>query len=184
MGWSFFAFDWERFREIRPRLKMASESGDFSRIDWPEALDLFEHAVEHMQPGTICNELIVTMCAAGDPLFIEGGLPATILKLRKQANGEEPGDMLAEFISAAPGVEDWFKADSGLVGILSAPTVEELTHMLAAFKTDEPRTHNRGLAGIRRKLTTSDPPKDPLQSLIKLLEESASRGFGIAAYRV
>ena len=181
--WSFFPFDWQRFREIRPRLKLACESGDFSNIDWPEALDLFEHANEHMQPEVICNELVVTMCASGEPLFIEGGLPATILKLRKLPNGEEPGDLLAELISAAPGVEDWFKTDSGIVGILSAPTVEELTHMLSPFKLEAPKSRPKGIAQITRKLTTIDPPKDPLQSLIKLLEESAAHGYGIAAYQ-
>src|SRR5438874_11742344 len=128
--WSFFAFDWERFRQIRPKLKSAGESADFTAIDWPEALDLFEHAEETMRPEVICNELVTAMCAVGDPLFIEGGLPSTILKLRKLPEGEEPGDQLAELISAESGIEDWFRTASGLVGIMSAPHAELLAGRL------------------------------------------------------
>ena len=181
--WSFFAFDWERFRQIRPRLKMACESADFSSIDWPEALDLFEHTDETMRAESICNELLVTRCAYGDPIFIEDGLPATILRLRKMPGGEEPGDMLAELISAEPGIEDWFQTPSGLVGMLSAPATEELTHLLAPFKQEEMEKLVRGIAGLSRKLAAADLPKDPLQSLIRLADNSAAHGLGIAAYR-
>ena len=181
--WSFFAFDWERFRQIRPRLKAACESADFTELDWPEALDLFEHAEETMRPEEICSELVVTMCAAGDPLFIEGGLPATILKLRKLPNGEEPGDVLAALISAGPGIDDWFRTDSGMVGVLSAPATEELLHQLAPFRMEDEERPARGIASLTRKLATTDSVKDPLQSLIRLVERAADHGYGIAAYK-
>ena len=181
--WSFFPFDWEQFRQIRPRLKTACNTRDFTGIDWPEALDLFEHAEESMRAEEIGNALVAALCGGGEPLFIEGGLPATILKLRKLPGGEEPGDMLAELISANSGIEDWFRSPDGLVGLLSVPATEELFRHLERFRQEEDDRPARGLSSIARKLAVSEPARDPLQSLIRLAEESADRGFGIAAYR-
>ena len=181
--WSFFEFDWERFRQVRPKLKTAFETRDFTALDWPEALDLFEHTEESMPPEVICNELVVALCAAGDPLLIEGGLPATILRLRKLPLGEEPGDVLAELISAEPGIEDWFRVTSGLTGILSGPTTEELSRGLAQFKLELTETRPQGIAAITRRLSTMETARDPLQSLIRLVERATEHGFGVAAFK-
>lgn len=181
--WSFFEFDWERFRQVRPKLKAAFESRDFTELDWPEALDLFEHTEETMAAERICNELVVALCATGEPIFIEGGLPATVLRLRKMPEGEEPGDFLAELISAGPGIEDWFRSPTGLVGLLSTPTTEELTHQLAGFKQQEQTRLSRGISALTRRLSTAEAAKDPLQSLIRLVERAATHGNGIAAFK-
>jgi hypothetical protein len=181
--WSFFAFDWERYREIRPRLKIACETGDFTTLDWPEALDLFEHVEESSPAAEICNELIVSTCAASDAISFETGLSATILKLRKQPGGEEPGDMLAELISAEPGIDDWFRTPKGLVGVLSTPATEELFHQLAPFQKETKRRPARGISRIARKLATTEPARDPLQALIGLVKSGADHGWGIAAFK-
>jgi hypothetical protein len=181
--WSFFAFDWERFRQIRPKLKLASEAADFTALDWPDAMDLFEHIDEAMRPEEISNQLITTMCAVDDPVYVEGGLPATILKLRRLPNGEEPGDLLAELISAEPGIEDWFRTESGMVGVLSAPTTEELAHLVGPFDLNGEERPARGVAQLARKLAVTDTPKDPLQSLIDLVKRATQRGCGVAAFK-
>ena len=181
--WSFFAFDWERFRQVRPKLKAAFESGDFTDLDWPEALDLFEHTDESVAAEQICNELVVAMCAAGEPVFIEGGLSEAFIRLRKLPSGEEPGEALAGLISAGPGIEEWFQVPSGLIGVLSSPSTEELSHQMAPFKQEEVEKPARGIAAITRRLSTTEAAKDPLQSLIRLVERASEKGLGIAAFK-
>src|SRR5205085_10784839 len=99
MRWSFFTFNWSRFRDLETMLRKASDSADFSAFDSDEALSVLEEFDEGSAPEAIANALVADLCGMGDALVFEAGLPELIHFLRKQPHGEDINEILGLLIS-------------------------------------------------------------------------------------
>src|SRR5437879_2312616 len=120
MRWSFFGFDWVRFEQIRPALKAAHRSRDFTgkRIAAMVEADPSDEVGAALArfgpdapPELVCNTLAVAACGTGELVLVEGGLPELIHWLRKQPGGTEAAEMIADLASAAPHIEPFFDSD-------------------------------------------------------------------------
>jgi hypothetical protein len=182
--WSFFAFDWTRFRSTAPPLLRASKSGDFTTLQIPEADEVLCALDEETPPESVANALVAHLCGAQDAALFEGGLSELVLWLRKQPHGEEAGETLGELISAGKNVEEWFQSDTGLIGILTEEETQSLASAFAYFrKTYRPPDQPRGLAAITRRFSAADPAKEHLSDLMEVIDEAAARGAGLAVLR-
>lgn len=183
--WLFTGFDWGRFRELTPRLRaLGTEDGaDLSDVDGAE--EMLEELGDDAEPKEARNALIMELCTVGDGALFEHGLPELVSWLRRQPPGEEPAGVLAELISASPGVEEWFAYDSGVVGLLTIEENSQLARALELFRREyRPPDRPRGIAALTRHFLTSEPAVEHLDDLIEVVHESAGEMLGLAAIRV
>lgn len=179
---SLVLFDWLRFREMEPILKAAGESGDFLPIEDEEAVAFLETLEGGAAPEAVCNALVAELCATGEEVAFETGLPELILWLRKQRNGDEPAEWLGTLLGAAPNVADWFACDAGVVGLLTPEETQCAAAAFAAFRTHyRPPAPPRGLSALTRRFLPVDPAHAQLEDLMALVEEAARREAGLAA---
>jgi hypothetical protein len=182
--WSFFAFDWIRFRALEPPLRRAMETGDFSAQELTEAAEILERMDEDAPPEEVGGALIVEICGRGERVVFEAGLPELLRQLRRQPEGEAVAETLGVLISAAPNVQDWFAADGGPAGLLSEEQTRELAAAFAAFRRHyRPPEPPRGLSALARRFTATEPAHELLDDLMRLVEEAAARRQGIAILR-
>jgi hypothetical protein len=182
--WSFFTFDWPRFRAISPRLQDAVTSADFTQLGLEDVSEVLDTLDEETSPETVANVVIAHLCSGQEVALFEAGLPEMILWLRKQPHGEEVGEQLGELLSAEPHIEDWFRSDGGLIGIL---TEEETVSLDSAFtyfrKTYNPPSPLRGLASLTRRFSAADPAKEHLSDLMDVVAQAAGRHAGLGVLR-
>src|SRR5258706_8899866 len=132
--WSFFGFQWQRYQELKPILKAAWESGDYSNLNLPEADEILAHFYEDSDPSEICNTLIMELCGEGEPLHLEVGLPELIHDLRRRKASMDAAEHLGSLITSEPHVEDWWRFDNGLAGILTPAECKEAAAGLTALR--------------------------------------------------
>ncbi len=182
--WSFFAFNWSKFRELKPGLQAASESGDFSALRQEEAVQVLEGFSETSAPEEIANALVTELCGTGEALFFEGGLPELIHRLRKEPRSEDATDLLGALVSGEPHIEDWFRVESGLVGILSQSQTKDLSQAFELLRRDlKPPSRPKGLGAITRRFATTEAAGDRLEDLFKLVDNCAKRNLGVGVLR-
>jgi len=182
--WSFFAFDWARFRALEPALRLACDTGDFTSAAFEEAAELLETFDAEAAPEEVCNALLVELCGTGEAVVFETGLPELIHGIRRQPEGEEAADALGALVSAEPGIEDWFRVDDGLVGVLTEAQTQELAAYFAAFRRGyHPPESPRGLAAWARRLAPNEPAYALLDDLMDLIDETAVRRYGLGVLR-
>ena len=182
--WSFFAFDWTRFQTLAHALRLASESADFTKLEYEGVEEVLDTLDEETPPEAVANALIFHLCGAHEAALFETGLPEMILWLRKQPHGEEAGEVLGELISAEPHVEEWFRSDTGLAGILTEAETRDLAAAFAYFrKTYHPPKPPRGLAGLTQRFSAADPAQEHLADLMEVVEQAAAGRAGLAVSR-
>ncbi len=182
--WSFFAFDWGRYLDLKPKLRTAAETGDFVRLGIPEANSLLAGFHPESTPEEVANALVTELCGTGEALFFEGGIPELIHRLRRQPNGEEVTEILGSLVSGEPNVEDWFRLEHGLVGILTPEMTQKLERELAALtKGMAPLKRPKGLGSFTRRFTTTEAATDRFEDLTKLIADCASRELGLGVLR-
>jgi hypothetical protein len=182
--WSFLAFDWTRFSAVSPALRQAADSGDFTHLGIDDAVEVLDTLDEETPPEAVANAVITHLCGGREMALFESGLPELILWLRKQPHGEEVGETLGELISAEPNVEEWFRADGGLAGILTVEETHKLDSAFAYFrKTYRPPAPPRGLAAITRRFSAADPAKEHLSDLMEVVTQAAAQRAGLAVLR-
>lgn len=180
--WTLFGFNWNRFSELKSALHEAWESGDFSALGIEGADEILAEFDEQADPSEICNTLILELCGRGEPLHIDAGLPELIHDLRKTRSGEDAADHLGMLIAAEPYVEDWWRVDDGLAGILSPEQVREAYTGVAAMRRSGVKPA-RGLASLTRRFAPGDPATGRLAEMIDLLKDAADDGLGLAVVR-
>lgn len=182
--WTFFAFDEARFRTLETALRRACETGDFTAAAFEEAAGLLESLEEDSRPEEVCNALLVELCGTGEAVVFETGLPELILHLRRQPEGEKAADLLGVLVSAEPNVEEWFRAESGLVGRLTTAQTQELRACAAALRSRERSSRSsRGLTAWTRRFVPMEPADDQWDRLLALIDEAVSRRCGLALLR-
>ena len=182
--WSFFSFHWDKYQELKPALKSAWDSGDFSNLDTPGADEILDNFDENSDPSDICNTLILELCGEGEPLHFEEGLPGLILELRRNPRGEDAADLLGCLVTGEPFVEDWWRAKDGLAGILTPEQLAEVSSALAAIHAGGGmKTRPKGLAAIAGRFVPTDAAKSHLNEMVDLITESAAAGLGLALMR-
>src|SRR2546421_7790287 len=182
--WSFFAFDWGRFRDLKPKLRTAAETGDFGRLDVPEAAGALSGFHGGSTPEEVANALVTELCGTGEALFFEAGVPELIHRLRRQPHGEEVTEILGSLVSGEPNMEEWFRLESGLVGILSPEETQRLSRELEGLRRDmAPAARPRGLGSITRLFTTTEAAGDRFDDLVKLITDAAGRELGVGVLR-
>ena len=107
LRWSFFAFDWVRFQQIRPALRTAFRSRDFTgkriaALIEADASGEMGAALARFQPDSppesVCNALVVAACGTGDAVLVEVGLAELFHWMRKQPGGAEAAERLADLV--------------------------------------------------------------------------------------
>ena len=181
--WTFFGFEWILYLEIKPILHVAWETGDFSRLGIGGADDILAEFNERTDPNEICNTLIMELCGVGEPLHIDTGLPELIHDLRKTRKGEDAADHLGTLIAAEPYVEDWWRVDDGLAGILTPEHVKEAYSGLSPLHQTNFKPAAKGLASITRRFAPADPAAGRLVEMIDLLQEAADQEMGLGVLR-
>jgi hypothetical protein len=183
--WLFAAFDWKRYHELSPRIKALERTTrpDFDDVEGAD--DVLEEFGEEAPPRDVRNALLIELCTADDGALFESGLPGLLTWLRRQPRGEDPSETLAELISAHKGIEDWFEAPSGLVGLLTVEETSELARTIGVFrrKFRAPKPPS-GIAALTRHFRTSEPAVEHLDELFDVVEEAAAEMLGLAAIRV
>jgi hypothetical protein len=183
--WLYIAFSWSAYYELEPLLRgfdLDRRESLHSIEGAGEVLDDFD---EDSPPEAIRNALLAELCVEGEGALFEQGLPELLRWLRHQPRGEDPAETLAGLITAQPGVEDWFRSDYGLVGILSADETSDLARVLGRFRRDYvPPPRPRGLAAIGRHFKTAEPAIEHLDELFAVVEEAAAEMLGLAGIRV
>lgn len=182
--WTFFAFDWVRFRALEPTLRAAHETADFAGVQDAGAEETLETLEEDAEPEVVCNALLTTLCGAEEAVVFEAGLPEMIRWLRRQPDGDEAAEMLGDLVSAVPNIADWFRVEVGLVGLLTQAQTQALSAAFAAFRRRyRPPEPPRGLAAWTRRFASTDPAREMLDDLMNLVDEAAACSRGIAALR-
>ena len=180
--WAFFIFNWARFCEIKPALKAACESGNVEELEIPEAEQVLEELDEETDPASAANAIILEVCGEGEPVYFEAGLAELIRGLRRYPRGDDVSEILGSMISAHPGVEEWFKADDGLAGILKPDETVALAKAFAVFRRKyQPPDPPKGLAALTRRFAPVESPLDHLSDLMELVDRAvtAEQGLGV-----
>jgi hypothetical protein len=182
--WSFISFDWDRYRELKIALEPACVSGDFSNLNIPDADDILAEFDEYSDPSEICNTLVLELCGQGESVHFEAGLMELIRDLRRTGTGEDAADLLGSLVSVEPGVEDWWRTEVGLAGLLTAEQTKEIASGLPALARKEPqRPKTRGLAALASKFAPADFARDHLAELTELIDEAIRYGHGLGVMR-
>ena len=101
------------------------------------------------------------------------------------SGGDAPAETLAEMISVSPGILDWFKTETGVVGLLTVEETSELARWVGIFlRSYEPPRAAWGIAAITRHFRTSEPDVEHLEELFEVINEAAGEMLGLAAIRV
>jgi hypothetical protein len=183
--WLFTAFDWGRFHEVAPRLQAAGGEAPVDFEDVEGAEGVLEEFDEEAPQEEVHNALLVELCTVGDGALFERGLPELLKWLRRQPQGEEPAEILGGMLSVSPGVEDWFAAEVGLVGVLTIEETSELARLAGRFRRSYKPPHRaKGLAALTRHFRTSEPAVEHLDELFEVIDESAAEMLGLAVIRV
>jgi hypothetical protein len=169
---------------MEPALSAAYKTGDFTSLEFKGSEEVLDGMDDDSSPEEVCNALLTDLCGVGESAVFDTGLSELIHWVRKQPYGEEPGEMLAELITVAPNVEEWFKVEQGLVGILPPGDTEDLAIAFLRFRTKyKPPPPPRGLAAITRHFATSEPAVEHIQDLMDIIDAAAASHLGLAAFR-
>lgn len=180
--WQLFAFDWTRYRSLAPLLQSAAATGDFSAIGGRAAEAAAAALAEGAPIEEVCNDLLVELCGAEDAVVFESGLPELIHAIRRTPEGEEAAELLGLLAAASPGIDPWFAAEAGLMGLLSPDQVEALSAALARFRRHwNPPPPPRGLGALTRRFAPGDRALDLLPDLMDLVDQCRARRAGLAA---
>ena len=184
VNWTITAFDWSRLQELEGPLAAAHESGDFTRLSLPEIDSIFDHCPEDEPAESLCNAIIQVLCCGEESAEFPSGFAELIHWLRKQPKGELPAEVLAQLITSEPNVEDWFRTDFGVVGILDVWQTLELLDQLKAFLADYvPPKLPRGFASLARRFSPSESHQSQIPDLLEIATHAAQKQVGLAALR-
>ena len=182
--WSFFAFNRNTFIEIRRDLYAAVLSGDFHSLKLEGVKSTLDSLEDNLPAQTIAGAIIADICGEGDWLLFSGVLPDLLVKLRRSPDGRDVSEMLSELLTANAGMEEWFLADEGLIGIF---TPERTLLLAKAFsRIDLPdliKAPGKAASLFLRRLRTGENPVDLLQDLDDFVQECANSGYGIGVWR-
>ena len=183
--WLFTGFDWRRYHDLSPRFREVGQAEVPDLDDLDGADDLLEECGPDAEPEDVRNALLVEFCTTGEGALFESGLPELLTWLRKQPSGEDPSEILGAMISAAPGVEEWFASEYGLVGLLTVEETCGLAQCAGRFrKKFSPPRRAGGLTALTRHFRTSGPAIEQLEELFEVVNEAAAEMLGFAAIRV
>lgn len=182
--WAFFAFDWERFRQAAPLIRCAHETGDFSRIELDGADEALAALPENWTEEEAANALILMACGEGELVEFGGSFAERLLEIRREPEGEDFADLLGALMTAEPGMEDWFRPEAGLLGILDAESTRQLAEYAGSLGLPgrKPR-QPRGIEAIARLFTPSETGQHSLEDLIRLIRTAAAAGMGLGVLR-
>ncbi len=131
--------------ELRPLLRAAVLPADFE--DYCKTFDLEATLIaledEQATLETLRQEIVRTECCLEMPLVLDAAFPRFVRELAQRPHTDLAALLLSELIAGNKNIENWFRADAGLLGIL---TPEE-THTLAANLRN---LFQRGFLGSRR----------------------------------
>jgi hypothetical protein len=182
--WSFFAFNRDKFDEIRQVLYRAALTGDFQSLNLDGVKSTLDSLEDNLSAQTVAGAIIADLCSEGDWLLFSGVLPDLLVKLRRSSDGRDVSDMLSELLTANSGMEEWFLAEEGLIGIF---TPEQTVSLAKAFsRIDLPdmiKTPGKVASLFSRRLRTGENPVDLLQDMDDFVQECANSGYGIGVWR-
>ena len=171
--WYLYGFDYERYLELRPRLRSAGTmqallvlaEGLPDRFD-SEILESLcaAMAADGFSLTGAKNALLVELCCAGEALPLDESFAGLAAMLARRKGSEEAGERLLALLAEQHNVEDWFRVgadESGLRGFLTPDEMHELRARLVPLLArpnplSAPRRKRRrgGLVGwLRRPLT-------------------------------
>lgn len=178
--WTLIPFDWQRYRRLAPELKDAARAGDLSRIRNAEAAQLVATLEDTTDLRYTCNYILCELCTVGDPLNFHGTFPAVMRQLSSLDNGEDIADKLVEGAFAGMNVEDWFKCDHGLMGILTWADLDRLRPNVEALIRTLPHRDERRLRNLTRLLRLAQSEDELVEGLLRLIEACNVNGWGLA----
>ncbi|MCC6728632.1 MAG: hypothetical protein IT208_04760 [Chthonomonadales bacterium] len=180
--WVFLAFDWALYRAYAPRVRRAASSGDFAALDLAEVREVLSQADDDAGPAAVANAVLAEICCRGEPAVFEGSLPRVLRQMRRHPDGDDAADSLGELAFGAPGVEAWFRATSGVVGLHTPEQTAELARWLAHMRqAHRPAPPPRGLAALTGRFLPGEGVDAALGELLALVKEAAAHGDGLAA---
>lgn len=181
--WFVCGFDWKRFRALAAELKAAMQSREPNAVRDPEASRLLASLPPEMDRNTACNHVIGNLCGRGEDLAFHGNFAPLVSRMASEVEGEEASLLLSRAAFAGLNIEDWFRAERGLMGILTWSDVERLVASLEAFLlahgTAQPR---RGLARVADAFRARETDDELLRQLLQLARQMRDEGFGLAVF--
>lgn len=187
--WRFYRFDHDRYLQIRPALRAATQPADFAPLaESPELETLVIALAENtLSIPAIRQEYVRLLCCKGAALGLDRGFSRCVAILAARPQTEDAAELLTGLLTGYKNVEPWLAMDGMLCGFL---TPEETIALRTSYVSLHDRRHRRKRHGIfeyffrfMRLLFDQDAlQEDMLRLLGDLIESAVRQGQGIAVF--
>ncbi len=178
--WAFFAFDWGALTELEPRLIAAHDTGNFDGLNIEAIDDILEGLGDDAHPADVCNSLLISMCGVGDVVPCDSGLPERMNWLRRQPDGDDAADVLATLITREPNIQEWYRGEVGIVGLLGVHETADLRSFLSAYRARRASADTPVSGNWSRWFVPKMESGAFFDMLFDLVEKATADGHGLA----
>jgi len=194
-SWKLYRFDYSRYLELRPELRIAHEPDAFMALNENPLTETIIDALnaEEIEPESARNAFVQTLCCLGEPLPLDPGLLRIVARLAHTRGTEDLGEQLEALLGGGVNIEPWMIPAATLpIALLGFLTPEQTQAMHRdygdVFRTggkSRKRRRRGGLVGkvgafLRQLLVLELRPEESLGLLGELIADAAERKHGIA----
>lgn len=193
VAWYVYRFDYARFLEVRPALRIAVTPDDFAAlVRSAEDEAVLDAVVEgDLSVYQARQAFLHADCCLGEPLNIDRSFAREVMTMTRRRGAEDAGEMLSELLGGGKNMERWLGEPELLLGFLTPDQTSTLLSALGRIVRRSGQSARSGRSAVLRPIAAAGAflrllldrqmrSEDTLQLLAAAADAALERGTGIA----